>query len=430
MTASEKNTKTTIWPLVVLGGGPAGMMAATAAAQAGVKVLLVEKNPILGKKLLITGGGRCNVTNNKLVVREMLSQYQRDGKFLFSTFMQHGVEQSIDWFATQQVHLKEENEGRLFPVSDSAQTIKDALANALERSAVTVQTNAVVKSLQKSDTGFTVILQSGEVIQAQRCVVATGGLARPETGSSGEGFSWLESLGHTVVENSFALVPVMLKTVWTRQLSGITLPRCKVTIMADGQKHSSAKGKVLFTHVGVTGPTILNMSKAIGELLAYSSVTLLLDLFPGVDSAAMHEHIQDILRNNANKKVRNALSELLPAAVVKGILEQCEIDPDTQCNSITRVQRTQLIEYLKALPLPVKGLLGKDKAVVSAGGVTLEEVDFKTMQSKVVPGLYLVGDVLNVNRPSGGYSLQLCWSTGAVAGTQSVKSLSSKQTQV
>jgi predicted Rossmann fold flavoprotein len=420
----HKTTQTqshTHYPVVVIGGGPAGMMAAAFAAQSGVSVLLLEKNPQLGKKLLITGGGRCNVTNNKPAVREMLSQYKTEGKFLFSTFMQHGVKESIDWFAGREVPLKEENEGRLFPLTESAQTIRDALALELEKSPVTIETNAPVAAIQNEKGAFLIQLTDGQTLTADACVVATGGSARPETGSTGEGFQWLKSLGHTIVENTFALVPITLKTSWSKKLSGITLPECKITLLADGQKHSAVKGKILFTHVGVTGPTILNMSKTVGELLSYGPVTLLIDLFPGVDSAHMNSMIHDVLQKNNNKKVRNALAELLPTALAKEMLIQCDIDSDTQCNSITKTQRVQLIALLKAVPLEVSGLLGKDKAVVSSGGVALQEVDFRTMESKVVPNLYLVGDVLNVNRPSGGYSLQLCWSTGAVAGAAAAK---------
>lgn len=416
MKSTASPLKKSHYDVVVIGGGPAGMMAASAAAEQGATVALLEKNPVLGKKLSITGGGRCNVTNNKPVVREMLSQYKTEGKFLFSTFMQHGVSESIEWFKTREVPFKEENEGRLFPVTESAQTITDTLALDIKVKNVTVLTKAQVMMLDKSQSVFTIHLKFGELITANACIVATGGSARPETGSTGEGFVWLKKLGHTVIENSFALVPVTLSTDWTKKLSGVTLPQCKITILADGQKHSAVKGKLLFTHVGVTGPTILNMSKTIGELLSYGPVTLMIDLFPGVDSAAINELIQTTLQSNANKKVRNALSELMPTALVKEVLSQCGIDTETQCNSITKKERLAFIAYVKAIPLEVSGLLGKDKAVASAGGIALEQVDFKTMESTIVPRLYLVGDVLNINRPSGGYSLQLCWSTGAVAG--------------
>jgi hypothetical protein len=397
------------------------MMAAATAAGAGLKVVLLEKNRVLGKKLSITGGGRCNVTNNKPVVREMLSQYKTEGKFLFSPFMQHGVTESISWFTDKGVPFIEENEGRLFPHTQSAQTITDTMVNELNRTGVIVRLSVAVESVKPEAGGFVVQCQNGEVVSAKKCIVATGGTARPETGSTGEGFSWLQTLGHTVVENSFALVPLTIRDAWAKRLSGIAIKTCKITIVAEGKKLSAQTGKLLFTHVGVTGPTILNMSKTVGEFLLYGPVTLLLDLFPGVDSQAMNTLFSELFTRNNNKKVRNAFSELLPTALVKELLLLVDIDGETQCNAILREQRLRLLGLVKAVPLQVSGLLGKDKAVVSAGGVRLEEVNFKTMESKVVPGLFLVGDVLNINRPSGGYSLQLCWTTGFVAGSSAAK---------
>ena len=404
------------YDVVVIGGGPAGMMAAIHVSEAGASVLLLEKNNILGKKLLITGGGRCNVTNNKPVVRDMLSKYKAEGKYLFSTFMQHGVAETLDWFKVHGVETVEENEGRLFPSTKKAETIQQALVDALHESTVTVMSESMVSKITHIEGGFEISLGGDKSVQGKKCVVATGGTTRPETGSTGEGFRWLAALGHTIVPNSFALVPLTLKSDWTQTLSGLTITDCKLTIFADDTKHSSQEGKVLFTHVGLTGPTILNMSKTVGDLLEYASVAIKLDMFPGKDPAAVDQIIKDVFESDNNKKIRNALSQLFPAAFVKAVLEQCQIDTETKCNSVTRADRIKLGQYLKAVPLPVKELLGKDKAIVSAGGVDLDEVDFKTMESKVVPGLYVVGDVLNINRPSGGYSLQLCWSTGAVAG--------------
>jgi hypothetical protein len=392
------------------------MMAASAAHKTGASVLLLEKNNVLGKKLLISGGGRCNITNNKPVVREMLSKYKVEGKFLFSTFMQHGVKETLDWFGERGVDTVEENEGRLFPSTKMAETVQQAMVQDLKDSAVTVVSESMVNSILKTAEGFEIIVKGTESIMAKTCVVATGGTTRPETGSTGEGMRWMEALGHTIIGNSFALVPLTLSSGWTKHLSGLTIPECRLTLFADDVKHSAHPGKLLFTHVGLTGPTVLNMSKTVGDLLEYANVVIKLDMFPGTDPAAMDQKLRAAFTVDINKKVRNALSQLIPAALAKAVLQQCGIDDETKCNSVTKPERIKLGHYLRAIPLPVSGLLGKDKAVVSAGGVELTEVDFKTMESKVIPGLYLVGDILNINRPSGGYSLQLCWTTGAVAG--------------
>ena len=409
---------TQIWEVIVIGGGPAGMMAAATAAGRGKRVLLLEKNSHLGKKLLITGGGRCNVTNNKPVVREMLSQYKGAGKFLFSTFAQHGVAESIKWFGERKVQLKEENEGRLFPTTNSAKTINDTLVAEVKRAGVQVRTKAVVKSivLDKKSGLFIITFESGEVLQSHSCVIATGGTSRPETGSTGDAYAWLKKLGHTIVPNNFALVPLTLKNTWTKKLSGLTLTDIKLTLFTDNKKQSVHKGKLLFTHVGITGPTVLNLSKTVGDLLAHSEVKLVLDLFPKKDAGEFKSLLRTLLADNSNKKLKNVLAEIVPTALATALLKELSISGDAPCHSVTTVERTTLTLFLKAIPLPIKGLLGEDKAVVSSGGVSLTEINFKTMESKVVPHLYIVGDMLNVDRPSGGYSLQLCWSTGFVAG--------------
>ena len=337
------------YDVAVIGGGPAGMMAAISASDAGASVVLLEKNTTLGKKLLITGGGRCNVTNNKPVVREMLSQYKEEGKYLFSTFMQHGVAETLGWFKERGVDTHEENEGRLFPATNKAETIQQALVLELQQSSVDLRLGSAVASIKREGDGFHITLGGGDDVRATTCIVATGGTSRPETGSTGDGFAWLKTLGHTIVPNSFALVPLTLKSNWTKSLSGLTLPECKVTIVADGKKHSNSSGKVLFTHVGVTGPTILNMSKTVGDLLQYAEVILQLGLFPGKDPAAVDAILKETLATESNKKLQNALSSLLPAAFVRASLAQCSIAGDTVCNSVSRADRIKLGQYLKAI---------------------------------------------------------------------------------
>ena len=405
--------------VVVIGGGPAGMMAAATAAERGKRVLLLEKNPSLGKKLLITGGGRCNVTNNKPEVRVMQAQYKGAGKWLFSLFAQHGVAETIAWFKHRGVLLKKENDGRLFPTTNTARTIFDTLTEELKRQRVTIKTKYGVKTITRDKkTGhFTLTLTDGTTIDTVSCVVATGGTSRPETGATGDAYVWLKKLGHTVVPNSFALVPLTLKTAWTKRLAGITLTDIKLTIFTDSKKQSVHRGKILFTHVGITGPTVLNLSKTVGELLTHSDVTLTLDLFPKMDAGEFKTYLQALLQQASNKKLKNVLGEILPSALVVTFLKELGIDGDTPCHNVSKEARTKLATSLKAVALPVKGLLGEDKAIVSAGGVMLEEINFKTMESKRVPHLYIVGDMLNIDRPSGGYSLQLCWSTGFVAGS-------------
>jgi hypothetical protein len=406
-----------LYDVVVIGGGPAGMMAAVSAAQSGRRVLLLEKNRILGKKLLITGGGRCNVTNNKPLVRNMLSQYKGDGKFLFSAFMQHGVKESVDWFESRSVPLKEENEGRLFPQSNTAQTVRDTLATALAVASVTVRSNFAVKSLTKEQGVFIITNTNNDVVHATHCIIATGGTSRPETGSTGEGYEWLRKFGHTIVPNNFALVPLTVKESFVSRLSGLTLNPVGITVYSEDKKYVAVRGKLLFTHVGVTGPSILNLSQQVGDLLSYSQVTLSLNLLPDIDAGVCKTVLQNLLTTESNKKIKNVLAGLLPAALCSVLLSTLSIPDDTPCHSVKSEDRKRLRLLLQAFPLTVKGLQGADKAVISAGGVALEEINFKTMESQKVPGLFIIGDLLNIDRPSGGYSLQLCWTTGFVAGS-------------
>jgi len=407
-----------VWDVVVLGGGPAGMMTAATAAARGKQVLLLEKNNSLGKKLLITGGGRCNVTNNKPVVREMLKNYQTAGKFLFSTFDQHGVTETIEWFTNRAVSLKEENSGRMFPVSDSAQSIWDALYKDLQKFNVEIRTRQTVTGIIHDDDEhrFTIQLSNKNSILAHSCVVATGGTSRPETGSTGEGFSWLASFGHTIRTNDYALVPIALKDEWVKSLGGVSLEKVKLTLLADDKKHSVYTGKLLFTHFGISGPMILNMSRTVGDVLQHSTATLALDIMPELDAGALRIKLQELLVTESNRKLKNVLAKLIPSALVTPLLTLAKIDGETPSHSVRSAARTSLVARMKSIVLTVDHLLGAEKAIITDGGVTLTEIDFKNIESRLVPGLYIVGDLLDINRPSGGYSLQICWSTGYVAG--------------
>lgn len=434
--AVTPTAKEVVWDVVVIGGGPAGMMAAGRAGERRKRVLLLEKNSKVGKKLLITGGGRCNVTNNKPDVRTMLAKYTKSDQFLFSAFSQFAVAETIRFFSDRGMEMNEEPEGRMFPVTNKAETVWDVLTEYMKAGRVKVQTKANVSGITFNKFLHRVIitLTDGSTISARSCILATGGTSHPETGSTGEGFGWLESLGHEVIKNDAALVPIALKDSWIHSVAGVVLKDIKLTTFKNDIKQQVYKGKLLFTHVGISGPTVLNMSRDVGELIASSEgdeylegntvskvpkksdVTIMLDMFPMFDHGVLREKLQTVLTTESNKKIKNSLSSFLPPLLVAPILELAQVDGETFNHSVRSFERTALVSILKAVPLHVSKLLGKNKAVVSSGGVTLREVNFKTMQSRIVPEIYLVGDVLNINRPSGGYSLQLCWTTGYIAG--------------
>lgn len=424
MTTGKTNTKADV---VVIGGGPAGMMAAGRAAECGRSVLLLEKNKTLGKKLLLTGGGRCNLSNNIFDTRAMLDKYKGSNQFLFSAFSQFGAKDTLKFFNERGLATKEEAEGRVFPVSNKAQSVLDALVQYMKEGGVEIQAGAAVAdiSIDKLEKNIHIRLKDGTEIMAKSCIVATGGISRPETGSTGDGFKWLKKLGHKIVDNDFALVPIALKDEWAKKLSGLTLKDIKLTTFKNGHKYLTQKGKLIFTHFGISGPTVLNMSRDIGELIKYSKDreysngsedVLELDLFPKLDHGALKQKLQALLVAESNKKLKNTLSQIIPSALVSAALEIAGINGETANHSVRSEERTKLVALTKNIPLHIEGLLGADKAIVSSGGVSLEEVNFKTMQSRLIPNLYIVGDALNVNRPSGGYSLQLCWTTGFVAG--------------
>lgn len=413
-----KKPEDIVWDVVVIGGGPAGMMCAGRSAELGKKVLLIEKNDSLGKKLLITGGGRCNLTNNEPNVRKFLSKFKNSDKFLYSAFSEFSVKETLEFFHNRKMETKEEALGRVFPTSNSAQSVWETLLEYLKQNKVTIFSNSPVTELEGNSEKITsVTLKDRTKIKAKSFVLATGGKSRPETGSTGDGFVWLKEIGHKVIEPTASLVPLKTKTAWVKKLQGVSLLDVKITVLQNNEKQNQTRGKILFTHFGLSGPSILNLSHDIGELLKYGEVVVSLDILPNLDHGQLNQKLQDIFKEKNNKKFKNTLSDLMPSAFVPIIVELSKINPDTPSNSITREERISLIELLKNIPIEIESLLGVEKAIVTSGGVSLDEVDFKRMSSKLYQNLYLVGDILNIDRPSGGYSLQLCWTTGFVAGS-------------
>ncbi len=413
-----------LWDVIVIGGGPSGMMAAGTAATNGKRVLLLEKNPTLGKKLLITGGGRCNVTNAQTDTRKFLEKFgssrpdgrDKAGKFLFSAFSQWEVKDTLNFFNSRGMETKVENELRVFPVSNKSQSVWDVLHDYMFEGAVEVQTNSPVEGFVVTKNKISAVKVKGKEIQANSFILATGGKSRPETGSTGDGFNWLRDLGHTVIDTAPSLVPLTLSDKWIKQLAGVSLPLVRFTLMQDGIRRNVHKGKLLFTHVGVSGPGILNISNEIRELMEYGEVTIVVDLLTALDHKQVDTAILESFKGEINKKFKNISSDLIPVALMQTLGNLAGIDPETPCHSVSREARLKLVQLLKALPLHVSGLLGLEKAVITSGGISLEEVDFKTMRSRKISNLYVTGDILDISRPTGGYSLQLCWTTGVVGG--------------
>ena len=412
MKASEE-----LYDVIVVGGGAAGMMAAGTAASRGKKVLLLEKNQKLGEKLSITGGGRCNITNAEEDVKKLLSKYGKAEQFLYSSFARFGVKDTFAFFAGRGLAIVVEANKRAFPKSNRARDVVTALREFLKEHGVIVRTNAAVTEVVAKDGMIDHVVAGGRKHAARSYIFATGGVSHPETGSTGEGFGWLSNLGHVVVKPTPTIVPLKTKEVWTRELSGVALKGVKLNFYSGGKRAFFTSGSVLLTHFGISGPTVLNAAGRVSDLLHAGPVTVSIDLAPTRDLGTLDRDLVALFEANKNKALKNVIREFYPAGVSEVFLSRVpNLDPDMQVNSVTKEGRRALIELMKNLELTITGLMGFDKAVVADGGVPLTEVDMRTMHSLKVSNLFLTGDLLHITRPSGGYSLQLCWTTGAIAG--------------
>ena len=397
---------------IVIGGGPAGMFAAITAAEQGKKVLLLEKNHRLGKKLLITGKGRCNVTNH-CTGQEVLQNTPRNGRFLFSAMAAFPPEKTYAYFESHGCPLKVERGNRVFPVSDCAQSVLDCLQNELRRLHVTVSEERVTEILTAEGRVTGVRTDRGSH-EAGWVILATGGVSYPATGSTGDGYRMAEALGHTIVPQEGSLVPLEAGED-CKQMQGLSLRNVGVKLLgAKGKVLYQDFGELLFTHFGVSGPTVLSASCHMkGE-----GCRLLLDLKPALDEAKLDARILRDLEMYQNRAMENALTDLLPRSMIPVVLRRLEIAPDMQANSLTKQKRRALVELLKAFPVEILGKRPVSEAIITSGGVKVSEINPKTMESKLVPGLYFAGEIIDCDAYTGGFNLQIAWATAyAAAGS-------------
>lgn len=394
------------------------MMAAGRAGSSGARVVLIEKNPSLGKKLLITGKGRCNITQAESDDREFIKTLGKNGKFLFSSLAVFGPEEVVDFFESHGLKTKMERGGRVFPVSDRSRDVLDVLLRELKKNKVEIKTGARVMGFDSKGGRISrVKLADGSEIEAEKFIIATGGKSYPATGSTGDGYSWAQSLGHTIMDPRPALTPIKIKEAWPKRLSGLSLKNVAINIYQNGKKQDSRFGEMLFTHFGISGPIVLDASKKIGELLKNGSVEIQVDLKPALEFAKLDERIQRDFKTIGKKDFVNYLPELLPQKLVQVFSGFAGINPRKKISLINKEERQNLVKTLKGVKLTVEGVVGFDQAIVTTGGVSLSEVDPKTMKSKLVDNLYLAGEVLDLDGPTGGYNLQISWSTGYAAGS-------------
>ena len=395
---------------IVIGGGPAGMFAAITAARRGKRVLLLERNDRLGKKLLITGKGRCNVTNN-CDAREVLQNVPRNGRFLFSAMAACPPDKVMDFFESAGCALKTERGNRVFPVTDRSQSVLDALQRELRRSGVTVRTGRVMNILTENGKAVAVEV-SGERLDANWIILATGGLSYPTTGSTGDGYSMAKVLGHTVTPAEGSLVPLE-GAMDCAEMQGLSLRNVSVKLLdVKGKLLFSDFGELLFTHFGVSGPTVLSASAHLkGE-----QCRLVIDLKPALDEQKLNERVLRDLQMYKNRSMENALTDLLPRSMIPVVLNRLSIDRNLQANSLNKHQRRALVELLKAFSVEIIGKRPVAEAIITSGGVKISEIDPKTMESKLVPGLYFAGEIIDCDAYTGGFNLQIAWATAYAAG--------------
>ena len=410
------------YDIVVIGGGPAGMMAAIAAGEKGAKVALFEKNPKLGVKLLLTGGGRCNLTHIEKS-RDFCSKFGKEGDFLLSPFSVFGTKETMDFFEKNGLELKEEG-GKVYPVSEKAKDVLNFLISLLKKNKVDVFTSSEIKDIRTDGKKVvSVLLPDKKEVKARSCIFSVGGKSYPVTGSTGEGFNWLKKMGHRVDELKPALTPIETKEEWTKSLSGISLDNVSVSIVQNGKKAKEERGEILFTHFGLSGPLILNMSRAIGDFLEKGKVKISIDLFNGKSVEESDGYLQSVFNKNRSKHVLKCLSDIYTEKLSSFIMNFSGVPYDRKPNNLTKEERERMVRFMKKIELNVVGLLGFDRAMATHGGVSLKEIDSKTMKSKLLSNLYFAGEAIDLDGPSGGYNLQMCWTTGYVAGQNSASDI-------
>ena len=403
--------------VLIAGGGAAGMYAAVTAAALGHKVELFEKNDRLGRKLFITGKGRCNLTN-ACDMEGLFDAVVTNSKFLYSSFYGCTNQDAIDFFEHAGVRTKIERGERVFPASDHSSDVIRALERELEKNGVKIRKNCPVKKVRISEEqvflGYE--LENDSFVEGDAGIIATGGLSYPSTGSTGDGLRFAKELGHQVTECLPALVPMECKEPWAAELQGLSLRNVRARIL-DGKKVLYEEfGEMLFTHYGVSGPLMLTASSFVGKRLKKKELTLEIDLKPALTDEQLDHRILRDFEENKNRQFKNALGKLFPAKLIPVMVSLSGIDPEKKVNEVTREERQAFVRLIRHLPLTLTGLRDYREAIITKGGVSVKEVDPGTMESKLVKGLYFAGEVLDLDAVTGGFNLQIAWSTGCAAG--------------
>ena len=410
--------------VLIIGGGAAGMFASIFAAMSGHEVHVFEKNEKLGKKLFITGKGRCNITN-ACDLEELFPAVITNSRFLYSSFYSYTNQDVIDFFERLGVKTKIERGNRVFPESDHSSDVIRALEKEMRNVGVKIHLESEVKKVISDNDQFQeIVLSDGKHISGDACIIATGGVSYRTTGSTGDGHRFANDLGHKITELLPSLVPMETKEAWVPELQGLSLRNINATVYEGKKKLYEEFGEMMFTHYGVTGPVILSASGVIGKRLVKNqqegndkTIVLKIDLKPALTKEQLDQRVLRDFEENKNKQFKNSLSKLFPAKLIPVMIELSGISPDKKVNEISREDRQRFVELIKALPVTLVRLRGFNEAIITKGGVSVKEVNPSTMESKLVHGLYFVGEVLDLDAVTGGYNLQIAWSTAYLAGT-------------
>ncbi|MDY5985538.1 MAG: NAD(P)/FAD-dependent oxidoreductase [Lachnoclostridium sp.] len=400
--------------ILIVGGGAAGMFASIFAARNGHEVHVFEKNDKLGRKLFITGKGRCNITN-ACDVEELFPAVMRNSRFLYSSFYGYTNQDVIDFFESLGVRTKIERGNRVFPVSDHSSDVIRALSDEMRTQGVKVHLNTEIRNIETDKEEFQyLVLSDGAKVEGDSCIIATGGVSYRATGSTGDGHRWAQKLGHKVTELLPSLVPLEIREPWIPELQGLSLRNVKVDVRLGKKKLFEDFGEMLFTHYGVSGPVILSASSVIGSKID-KQLILTIDLKPALSEEQLDHRVLRDFEENKNRQFKNALGKLFPAKLIPVMIERSGIAPDKKVNEISKEERKQFLNLIKNFDMKIAGLRGFQEAIITRGGVSVKEVNPGTMESKLVKNLYFVGEVLDLDAVTGGYNLQIAWSTAYAA---------------
>jgi len=406
-----------IYDVAVIGGGPAGCMAAIRAAGLGKAVVLIERNDSIGKKILITGKGRCNLTNSS-PIDTFIKKFNPGGEFLRTAFFAFSNEDLMDFFRSNGLELKCERQGRVFPADDKASSVVSILENVLKQSGVDTAYNTRITGITHKKDQFIIELEAGDKIKAKKVVLATGGVSYKATGSAGDGFVIAEQLKHELTPFLPALVPLKTKENWIKSLQGLALEHIKITFCLGKKKIISDVGELMFTHFGVSGPLVLDLSgDVMAELEKHKEIKMEIDLKPGLRIEQLESKFVHKFAVKGNIQMKNLMQDVLPKRMIPVFLSLAGIDEDKRTNQVTKTDRKKMIDMLKRFPLTIVGSLPVEEAMVTAGGVSKDDINPRTMESRKVPGLYFAGEIIEGAASSGGYNLQQAFSTGYLAGT-------------